>query len=112
MGGLLHPKISKELPAIIRALIKWQVDLLSVLFLVYTDHKTLENFGVQKDLSCCQAHWMELMSQYDAKIVYVKGEDNTVVDVLTLVSRTLQLCLLSHGRGSLGDASICSLSLG
>ena len=37
----------KEMLAIIRALDKWCADLLGVPFLVYTDHKTLENFDVQ-----------------------------------------------------------------
>jgi hypothetical protein len=47
------------------------------------DHRTLENFESQKDLSRCQARWMEFMSQFDTKIVYVKGEDNTVADALS-----------------------------
>lgn len=66
---LNYPVHEKELLAVIRALIKWQVDLLGVPFLVYTDHKMLEIFNVQKDLLRQQARWMELMSQYDAKIV-------------------------------------------
>jgi len=37
--------------AIIRALTKWRVDLLGVPFLIYTDHKTLEDFHTQRDLS-------------------------------------------------------------
>jgi len=72
--------------AIIRALTKWRTDLLGVPFTVLTDHKTLENFNTQRDLSRQQAWWMEFMSQYDAKIVYVKGEDNTVADALSHVS--------------------------
>jgi len=80
---LNYPIHEKELLAIIRALKKWHVDLLSSPFLIYMDHKTLENFNTQKDLSCCQALWMELMSQYDAKIVYIKGDDNCVADALS-----------------------------
>jgi hypothetical protein len=80
---LNYPVHEKEMLAIIRALMKWRVDLLGVPFLVYTDHKTLENFHIQRDLSRRQARWMEFMSQYDAKIVYVKGEDNTVADALS-----------------------------
>jgi len=52
---LNYPVHEKELLAIIRALKKWRVDLLGSLFFIYTDNKTLENFNVQKDLSCCQA---------------------------------------------------------
>jgi len=85
---LNYPVHEKELLAIIRVLKKWRVDLLGSLFFVYTDHKTLENFNTQKDLSCHQVRWMEFMSQYDAKIVYVKGDDNTVANTLS--------CLPSH----------------
>ena len=80
---LNYPVHEKELLAIIRALKKWRVDLLGSPFFIYTDHKTLENFNMQKDLLRRQARWIELMSQYDAKIVYVKGEDNTVADALS-----------------------------
>ena len=80
---LNYPVHEKEMLAIIRALTKWRVDLLGVPFLVYTDHKILENFHIQQDLSRRQAQWMEFMSQYDAKIVYVKGKDNMVTDALS-----------------------------
>ena len=83
-GVQLHyPIHEKEMLAIIRALDKWRADLLGVPFLVYTDHKTLENFDVQRDLSQHQARWMEFMSQFDAKIIYLKGEDNIVADSLS-----------------------------
>ena len=82
-ADLNYPVHEKELLAIIRALKKWRVDLLGSPFFIYTDHKTLENFNTQKDLSRRQARWMELMSQYNAKIIYVKGGDNTVADALS-----------------------------
>ena len=47
-------------------------------------HHTLENFDQQKDLSCHQAHWMEFLSQYDHHICYIKGENNCVVDTLSI----------------------------
>ena len=59
---LNYPVHEKEMLAVIRALTKWRVDLLGVPFLVYTDHKTLENFNTQRDLSRRQARWMEFMS--------------------------------------------------
>ena len=46
-----YPVHEKELLAIIRALQKWQSDLLGVPITIYTDHRTLENFDQQKDLS-------------------------------------------------------------
>jgi transposase InsO family protein len=73
----------KELLAIIRALGKWRTDLLGYNFEVWTDHKTLEHFGTQRDLSRRQARWMEFLSQYDATIHYLPGERNTVADALS-----------------------------
>jgi hypothetical protein len=80
---LNYPVHEKEMLAIIHALQKWRVNLLDSEFYVYTDHKTLENFDKQKDLSHRQARWMEFLSQYDCKIIYVKGEDNTAADALS-----------------------------
>jgi len=87
---LNYPVHEKEMLAIIRALTKWRVDLLGIPFLVYTDHKTLKIFHIQQDLSWRQARWMEFMSQYDAKIVYVKGEDNTVANALSRLPTYVQ----------------------
>jgi hypothetical protein len=80
---LNYPVHEKEMLAIIRALRRWRSDLIGVPFTIYTDHKTLENFATQKDLSRRQARWMEFLSQYDCKIMYVKGEDNCVADALS-----------------------------
>lgn len=40
----------KELLAIVQALTKWRYDLLGTKFKIYTDHRTLEYFMMQKDL--------------------------------------------------------------
>jgi hypothetical protein len=47
------------------------------------DHRTIKKFDTQKDLSHCQAQWMEFLSQYTYNIHYVKGEDNSVANVLS-----------------------------
>ena len=73
----------KELLAIIRALKKWRADLLGGPISIFTDHRTLENFDTQRDLSRRQARWQEFMAQFEMKIYYVKGEDNTVADALS-----------------------------
>ena len=75
-----YPTHEKELLAIVRALKKWRFHLLGTHFEVRTDHRTLEYFQTQKDLSRRQARWSEFLSQYDFDIQYVKGEDNTVAD--------------------------------
>lgn len=68
-----------------RALKKWRSDLLGSHIYVYTDHRTLENFESQRDLSQRQLRWQELMLQFDMSIIYIRGEDNTVADVLSRV---------------------------
>lgn len=98
---LNYPVHEKEMLAIIRALTKWRTDLLGVPFTVLTDHKTLENFNTQRDLSRRQARWMEFMSQYDAKIVYVRGEDNTVADAL---SRVMAQDAAMSAKSTVGEA--------
>jgi hypothetical protein len=69
---LNYPIHEKELLAIICARL-WRADLIGSKIYIYTDHRTLENFLSQHDLSRRQARWMEFMSQFDAKIIYVKG---------------------------------------
>lgn len=56
---LNYPVHKKELLAIIWALKKWWSDLIGSPFFMFTDHKTLENFHIQRDLSHRQARWME-----------------------------------------------------
>ena len=89
---LNYPVHEKELLAIIRAVQKWKYDLLGNPFFVYTDHKTLLNFATQKELSRRQARWMETLSSYDCKFVYVKGQDNTVADALSRYPKTQTDC--------------------
>jgi hypothetical protein len=80
---LNYPVHEKELLAIIRALAKWRTDLLGYQFEVWTDHRTLEHFGTQRDLSRRQARWMEFLSQYDATIHYLPGDQNSAADALS-----------------------------
>jgi hypothetical protein len=80
---LNYPVHEKELLAIICALKKWRTDLLGNHFYVYTDHRTLENFDMQWDLSRRQLRWQEFISQYDMDLLYIRGEDNCVADTLS-----------------------------
>ena len=78
-----YPIHKKQLLAIIHALKKWRLDLLGSEFIVYTDHRTLEIFNTQCDLSKCQLQWQEFMLQYEMTISYIHGEDNCVADALS-----------------------------
>jgi hypothetical protein len=81
-----YPIHKKELLAIVRALQKWRSDLLGGPIFVYTDHRTLENFDSQRKLSWRQLRWQEYLSQYDMMIVYIRGEENTVANALSITS--------------------------
>jgi hypothetical protein len=81
-----YPTHEKELLAIIRALKKWRGHLLGRPFHVYTDHRTLENFKSQKELSHRQARWMEFLLQYEFTIHYIKGKENLVADSLSRIT--------------------------
>ena len=78
-----YPTHEKEMLAIVRALKKFRSDLLGTHFFVYTDHRTLECFQRQRDLSKRQARWQEFLADYDFSIEYVKGGRNTVADALS-----------------------------
>jgi hypothetical protein len=78
-----YPVHEKELLAIVCALRKWRSDLLGGPIFVYTNHRTLENFDSQRDLSRRQLQWQEYLSQYEMTIVYIRGEDNTIADALS-----------------------------
>ena len=80
---LHYPVHEQEMLLIIWALKMWQCDLLSSEFIIYTDHKTLWNFNMEKELSKCQAQWMEYMLQYDCSISYINSDDNCVADALS-----------------------------
>lgn len=82
---LNYPVHEKELLAIVRALKKWRADCLGMPLHVLTDHRTLENFTSQKDLSRRQLRWQEFLAQYDLTIAYIKGTENCGADALSRV---------------------------
>jgi hypothetical protein len=86
---LNYPVHEQEMLAIVRALKRWKTDLIGSHIYVYTDHKTLQNFNIQKELSRRQARWMEFLSQFDYSILYINGPDNTVADALSRLPDTV-----------------------
>lgn len=73
----------QETLAILEALQKWEDKLIGHKFHVITDHKALEFFQAQSQLSNRQRRWMDYMSRFDFDITYVKGEYNKVADCLS-----------------------------
>ncbi len=72
-----------ETLAILEALMKWEDKLMGYRIHVITDHKALEFFKTQSQLSGRQLRWTDYMSRFDFDITYVKGDNNKVADCLS-----------------------------
>ena len=72
-----------ETLVILEALIKWEDKLLGRKIHIITDHKALEFFKTQSQLSNRQFRWIDYMSRFDFNITHVKGEYNKVADCLS-----------------------------
>jgi hypothetical protein len=98
-----YPVHEKELLAIIKALKKWRTSLLGTHFEVFTDHRTLEYFQSQKDMSRRQMRWSMYLADFDYDITYIRGEDNTAADALSRMpdatpNPLLAACALAYTR--------------
>jgi RNase H-like domain found in reverse transcriptase len=80
--------------AMLKALMKWEDKLLGRKFTLVTDHKGLEYFETQKNLSDRQVRWWEFLSQFNFTIMQVDGIDNKVTD-----------CLSHYYENDMGDES-------
>ncbi|GLB37195.1 putative DNA RNA polymerase [Lyophyllum shimeji] len=72
-----------ETLAILEALMKWEDKLVGYKIHVITDHKALEFFKTQSNMTPRQRRWMEYMSKFNFDITYVKGDLNKVADCLS-----------------------------
>ena len=72
-----------ETIAVLKALMKWEDKLLGRKFTLVTDHKGLEYFETQNNLSDRQVQWWEFLSRFNYTIMHVDGVDNKVVDCLS-----------------------------
>ena len=98
-----YPVHEKELLAIVKALKKWRTTLLGTHFQIFTDHRTLEYFQSQKDMSRRQMRWSMYLADFDYEIVYIRGEDNTAADALSRMpdatpNPMLAACALAYTR--------------
>ena len=77
----------KELLAIVRAFEEWRPELATTnpdeAVQVFSDHRSLEYFMTTKELNRRQARWSEFLSQFQFKIIYRPGKDNSKPDALT-----------------------------
>jgi hypothetical protein len=73
----------QEVLGVLEALMKWEDQLMGRKIRIITDHKTIEFFTRQKNLSPRQMRWYTYISRFNFEVVYVKGEENVVADALS-----------------------------
>ena len=78
-----YPTHEQELLAIIHALGTWRHYLVGTKFTVFTDHRSLQYFKTQPQLSGRQSRWKDVIANYDFDIEYIDGKSNVVADGLS-----------------------------
>ena len=78
-----YPTHDLELATVVFALKIWRHYLYGEMCEVYIDHKSLKYIFDQKDLNLRQRRWMELLKDYDMRILYHPGKANVVADALS-----------------------------
>ncbi|PON77787.1 hypothetical protein PanWU01x14_025430 [Parasponia andersonii] len=78
-----YPTHDLELAAVIFALKIWRYYLYGMKFDIFSDHKSLKNLFIQKDLNLRQRRLVENMEDYDFDLQYHPGKANVVVDALS-----------------------------
>ena len=78
-----YPVHEQELLAIIHALSSWRHYLSGRKFTVKTDHKSLQYFKTQPQLSGRQSRWKDVIANFDFEIEYIDGKSNFVADGLS-----------------------------
>jgi hypothetical protein len=73
----------KELLALVDIVNRHSYWLLGVKFTISTDHKSLQYLQTQTNLSRRQARWIVRLQDFDYMIVYIKGVENSVADLLS-----------------------------
>jgi hypothetical protein len=72
-----------ETLAILESLQRWEDKLVGYKIHVITDHKALEFFKTQSNMSHRQRQWIDYMSRFEFDITYIKGDLNKVADCLS-----------------------------
>ena len=77
-----YPTDYLELTAVVFVLKIWRHYLYGEKIQIFTDHKSLKYFFTQNELNMRQRRWLELVKDYDCKILYHPGKVNVVADAL------------------------------
>ena len=80
-----YPVHEIEMLAGIETMLRYSDILQGVAFQWLTDHKGLTHLLNQKNLSGRQARWLEKISSYIFKVVYIEGSENVVADALSRI---------------------------
>lgn len=72
-----------ECLAIKEAILYWQYYLIGKKFVIFTDHRPLENFNIKKSIDPQLIEILNYISQFDFDIVYNPGKDNIEADCLS-----------------------------
>ncbi|TYK13655.1 ty3-gypsy retrotransposon protein [Cucumis melo var. makuwa] len=78
-----YPTHDLELTTMVFALKIWRHYLYREKIHIFTDHKSLKYFFIQKELNMRQRRLLELVKDYDCEILYHLGMANVVVDALS-----------------------------
>jgi transposase InsO family protein len=73
----------RELLAVVYALQKFHKYLWGNHFTLYTDHKALTYLHTQKIANAMMINWLDIILQYDFKVVHLPGIDNILPDTLS-----------------------------
>ena len=101
-----YPVHEQELLAIIQAPGTWKHYLMGAKFTVMTDHRSLQYFKTQPQLSNREIHWKDVIANFDFDIVYIEGKTNIVADGLSRRSDHVDASTSSSSSSSLGAASL------
>ena len=72
-----------EMLAGVEMMLRYSNILLGAQFSWLTDHKGLIHLLNQKNLSGRQARWIEKISPFNFKVIYIEGSENVVADALS-----------------------------
>ena len=80
-----YPVHEQELLALVETLKRFRGVLHGTRFIVRTDHKALEYFMKQRNLSPRQHRWIDVLSEFEFEIRYIPGESNGFADALSRI---------------------------
>ena len=80
-----YPVHELELLALVETLKRFRSVLHGTRFIVRTDHKALEYFMKQRNLSAQQHRWLDVLNEFDFEIRYIPGDTNGFADALSRI---------------------------